>query len=347
MIRTHTGTRKTLLCSTTLLAVSFAAAPVSAQRYRVKLGTQAPHGTSMHRTLQALAEQWRQAPGGGVQLVIYPDGTMGSEADMVRRMRIGQLQAAMLTVSGLAEIDDGVSALQKMPLVYRTLEESEYVREQLRGDLEQRLLEKGFVVLFWGDAGWAHFFSKEPASTPEDFKKMKMFVGAGDTNQIEIMKALGFDVVPLEWSDALTALQTGMIDAVPTIPLHALAGQFYLTARHMLPVPYVPLVGATVVTRAAWEKMPAETRAALQQSAQEAGARITEANRRESREAIEAMRARGLTVHSLPPETLQLWIQFCESVYPQIRGRIVPAEMFDRARAAAQEYRAEVARRTP
>lgn len=322
------------------VAASLIATTAEAQRYRVKLGTQAPRDTSMHKTLKQMAEKWRDAPGGGVQLVVYPDGVMGSEADMVRRMRIGQLQAAMLTASGLAEIDSGVSALQKMPLVYRTLDEATYVREKLQPELERRLLEKGFVVLFWGDAGWAHFFSKQPARTPEDFRRMKIFVGAGDSDQIEIMKALGFQVVPLEWSDALTSLQTGMIEAMPTIPLHALAGQFYLVARHMLPVPYVPLTGATVVTRAAWEKMPEETRAALRQAASEAGARITEFNRKENQEAIEAMRARGLQVHSLTPDIEQRWAQFCEGVYPQIRGRLVPADMFDRTLELVREFRA-------
>lgn len=329
---------------TLALSACLLASASQAQRYRVKLGTQAPRDTSMHKTLKQMAEKWRDAPGGGVQLVVYPDGTMGSEADMVRRMRIGQLQAAMLTVAGLAEIDPAVSALQKMPLVYRTLDEATYVREKLQPELEGRLLEKGFVVLFWGDAGWAHFFSKQPARTPEDFRRMKIFAEAGDHEQIEIMKSLGFQVVPLEWSDALTSLQTGMIEAMPTIPLHALAGQFYLVARHMLPVPYVPLTGATVITRAAWEKMPEETRAALRQAASDAGARMTELNRKENQEAIEAMRARGLQVHSVTPDIEQRWAQFCEGVYPQIRGRLVPADMFDRTLALVREFRAATAK---
>ncbi len=325
------------------LAACLLPAPLAAQKHRVKLGTQAPRGTSLHKTLLVMAEKWRQAPGGGVQLVTYPDGVMGSEADMVRRMRIGQLQAAMLSVSGLAEIDPAVSALQKMPLVYRTLDEAQFVREQLRPELERRLLEKGFVALFWGDAGWAHFFTKEPISNPEDLKRMKIFVHAGDNDQIQIMKSLGFQVVPLEWSDALTSLQTGMIDAVPTIPLHALAGQFYLVTRHMLAVPYVPLTGATVITATAWDKLPEATRAALRAAAAEAGEHITQLSRQENQEAIEAMRARGLQVHTLTPEIEQRWVRFCEAAYPMIRGRLVPADMFDHTLALVKERRAMVA----
>src|ERR1044071_1032984 len=76
---------------------------------KVRLGTLAPKGSSYSRHLQVMGEEWRKAPGGGALLTIYPDGAMGSEEDMVRRMRLGQLQAAMVTVSGLSEIEPGVA----------------------------------------------------------------------------------------------------------------------------------------------------------------------------------------------------------------------------------------------
>src|SRR5689334_19281686 len=72
---------------------------------RVRLATMAPRGTVYHQALQTMAEKWRQAPGGGVTLTIYTDGTMGSETDAVKRMRVNQIQAALLTTIGMAEID--------------------------------------------------------------------------------------------------------------------------------------------------------------------------------------------------------------------------------------------------
>ena len=125
---------------------------------KVRLGTLAPRGSSYYKHLQAMGEKWRTAPGGGVALTLYPDGTMGSEADMVRRMRLGQLQAGMLTAVGLAEIEPAVTGLQSMPLMFRTLEEVDYIGEKLQPMLEKRLEEKGFVALFWSDTGWVRFF---------------------------------------------------------------------------------------------------------------------------------------------------------------------------------------------
>src|SRR4030095_16985645 len=139
-----------------------AAAPV-----KVRLATLAPKGSSYTKHLQVMGEGWRKAPGGGALLTIYPDGTMGSEADMVRRMRLGQLQAAMVTTGGLSEIEPGVAGLQSMPKVFGTLEEVDFIEEKMQPMLEKRLEAKGFIVIFWSDTGFVRFFSKQPVVAPD------------------------------------------------------------------------------------------------------------------------------------------------------------------------------------
>src|SRR5271167_9825 len=94
---------------------------------RIRLATLIPSGTSYHHSLQEMGEKWKKASNGSLALTIYADGTMGSEDEIVRRMRIGQLQAALLTVAGISDIDPAVGALQKMPLVYQSLDEAAYV----------------------------------------------------------------------------------------------------------------------------------------------------------------------------------------------------------------------------
>ena len=307
---------------------------------KIKLGTLAPKDSSPHQSLKAMAEKWRQAPGGGVQLTIFTDGTQGGEADMVRRMRIGQLQAAMLTGTGMAEIDDTVTALQTMPMVYRSLDEVDYVREKLRPKLEQRLADKGFVVLFLADAGWVKFFSRKPVVYPDDLKRQKLFAWAGDNKALEIMKAAGYQPIPLETADILPGLQTGLIDAVPAPPFFALAGQFYGPAPHMLDMNWAPLVGACVITKKTWDKIPSDAQKAMREAAEKAGDEVRAQARKEMTEAVKAMKKRGLVVHELTPEAETAWRGVAESVYPKIRGTLVPADMFDEVQALLAEYRA-------
>lgn len=306
---------------------------------KLRMATLAPKGSTYHRVLQEMGERWRVAQAGGASFVIYTDGTQGGEADMVRRMRVGQLNAALISVNGLIEIDRSVSALQYMPMVFRDWGEVDFVRERLREQLERRLFDRGFVVLFWGDAGWVRYFTKEPVVYPADFKRMRIFAWSGDSNTMDIMKSMGYQPVPLETSDILPGLQTGLINVVPSGAYYALSGQFNTVVRHMVDIKWVPIVGAAVVTRRAWDLMTPYAREELRLAAFNAGIKIRERARFEDAEAIAAMKKRGLVVTAATPEIEGEWQRLAEAAYPRIRGHMVPEELFDQVRQLVQEYR--------
>jgi len=312
----------------------------AAEDVRIRLGTLAPRGTSWHRTLLEMGEKWRAGQGGGATFFVYTDGSQGGEADMVRRMRVGQLNAALLSVVGLNEIDDSVTALQKMPLVFRSWEEVDYVREKLRPAVEKRFLEKGFVVLYWGDAGWVRFFTKEPMLRPADLRRLKLFTWTGDSAQADIMKTFGYHPVVLEVADILPGLQTGMVTAVPSTPFWALTLQFYTQANYMLDMPWAPLLGAVVVTRKAWDSMSPSGQQALREAAEVTGRELRTMGRRDDELAVQAMQKRGLKVQPVTPEIEAEWRREAEQLYPMVRGRLVPADQFDEVQRLLREHRA-------
>lgn len=322
-----------------VLLSAFSCTQVFSAPVKVRLGTLAPNGSSYYKHLQAMGEKWKQAPGGGIALTIYPDGQMGSEADMIRRMKLGQLQAGMVTTTGLSEIEPAVAGLQSMPMVFRTLEEIDFVGEKLQPTLEKRLAEKGFIVLFWSDTGWVRFFSKQPVVTPDDLRKTKLFVAANKPAEENIYRSAGCNPVPLEVTDILPNLQTGLINAVPLPPSIALALQVDNAAPNMLDLNWVPLVGAAIVTKKTWDSLPAEGRDAIRKAALDAGKLIKADGRREGVESVEAMKKRGLQVHSVTPEVEALWKEVAESAYPKIRGTTVPTEIFDEVMGHLKKYR--------
>ena len=321
-----------------LLLGTLLACNVFAADMQLRIGTLVPKNSLYHRQLLEMGEAWRKAQGGGKYLV-FPDGSQGGEADMVRRMRIGQLQGGLLSVVGLREIEPSIAALQNMPLMFRSWEEVDYVREKMRPAMEQRFLEKGFVVLAWGDAGWVRFFSKKPAFRPDDFKGMKFFAWGSESEQQEIMKSLGYTPVPLETGDILPAIQTGMIDAVPSTPYFALATQIYGTAQNMLDLNWAPIVGALVVTKKAWDEMSPAGQQALRDAGARAGTQIRTKARQEVDEAVDAMKKRGLTVNVPTPEQMKSWNALADNLYPRIRGKLVPAATFDEVTAHLKAYR--------
>ena len=198
---------------------------------QLKIGSLIPKNSLYHRQLMEIGDVWKKGQSGSPRFLVFTDGSQGGEAEMVRRMRIGQLQAALLSVVGLREIEPSISALQSLPLAFKSWEEVDYVREKMRPAMEKKFLEKGFIVLAWGDAGWVRFFSKQAAFRPNDYKKMKFFAWGSELEQQEIMKNLGYTPVPLEPADILPSIQTGMINVVPSTPYFALASQIYNTSH--------------------------------------------------------------------------------------------------------------------
>jgi TRAP-type transport system periplasmic protein len=322
----------------TLLALALpAAAQTSVQ---LRLGTVVPKNSLYHQQLLELGEAWRQAQGGQPRFTVFTDGSQGGEAEIARRMRIGQLQGALLSVVGLREIEPSIAALQNLPLLFRSWDEVDHVREKMRAGMEQRFSARGFIVVAWGDAGWVRFFSREAAVRPDDYKRMKFFAWGSEPEQQAIMKSLGYTPVPLETADILPAVQTGMVDVVPSTPYFALASQVYATTSHMLEINWAPIVGALVVTRKAWDAMAPAAQQALRTAGARAGMQMRQQARAEVDQAVEAMRKRGLSIHRPDAAQLREWNALAETLYPRIRGSMVPADTFDEVFAHLKAYRA-------
>ncbi|OGB81636.1 MAG: C4-dicarboxylate ABC transporter substrate-binding protein [Burkholderiales bacterium RIFOXYD2_FULL_59_8] len=337
-VQTRSSSRR-LACALICLA-ALAASAAHAANKQVRIGTLVPKNSLYHRQLMEIGETWRTAQGGSAKYLVFTDGSQGGEAEMARRMRIGQLQGALLSVVGLREIEPSIAALQVMPLLFRNWEEVDYVREKMRPAMEKKFLDKGFVVLAWGDAGWVRFFSKEAALRPDDFKRMKFFAWGSEPEQQSIMKSLGYTPVPLETTDILPAIQTGMINVVPSTPYFALASQIYNAAPNMLEINWAPIVGALVVTKKTWDEMTPEVRDAVRATSEKAGVQIRAKARQEVDEAVDAMKKRGLTVNKPNAEQMREWNDLAEKLYPRIRGSMVPAETFDEVFAHLKAFRA-------
>ena len=304
----------------------------------IRMATSVPHGSSWYLILREAADNWKKASNGKVIVNIYPGGVVGDDPDVVRKMKLGTLHAGVLTAVGVAEIDKSVYALG-VPMMYASYEEVYAVLEDMRPALEANLAKQGFVVLHWADGGWVHCFSQKPVATPDDLKKLKLCAWANDTDTIDIMKSLGFNLVPQQATEIATALQTGLVNAVPVSPQLAVITQYFNYAKYMTDLNWVLLLGATVIDKRVWDTIPAGLHTTLMQVMQEAGKKLQGNVRKDGEAAVKAMRDRGLTVVPVDAEARAAWVKLAEGAYPRIRGRIVPAEAFDEALKYRDEYR--------
>ncbi|HVN75310.1 MAG TPA: TRAP transporter substrate-binding protein DctP [Thermoanaerobaculaceae bacterium] len=323
-----------------VLAAGLLAAAASAAEPGVviKLATLLPQGSAWHTALLEMGERWRQASAGRVTLRIYPGGVAGDDGDVVRKMRLKTLDAGLLTAAGFGDIDRSIFALE-LPMGFDSYDELDFVLSKMEPMLESVYAEKGFVVLGWADAGWVRFFSKSPVRTPDDLKALKLFTWAGDDPAVQLWRSAGFNPVPLPSTEISTALQTGLVSALPTTPQAALLLQWYNNAKYMADVKWAVLLGGLVVTKSAWDEVPADARQALRDAARETARKLGSLTREAESSNIDAMVKHGLTVVPVTGPALEAWHRAAESAYPRLRGGFVPAEAFDEALKFRDEYR--------
>jgi len=321
----------------TVAAAALVGGPIRAQV--LKLGTLAPENSTWVEELKNLGDEWKKVSDGKVQLKLFPGGILGDEPDMIRKLRLGQLQAAALTGDGLSDISRDVMALQ-LPMMLQTGEELVYVRDRMKAKLEAQFEEKGFVVLLWGDAGWVQFFSQDPVVRIEDLKKQKLWTRSGDTTYFEVWKNAGFSPVSLPTTEILTGLKSGLITSFATTPLIALSFQWFGLAKNMSDLRWAPLMGAIVVVKKKWQELPADLREKLQASARQSGEKLQRGIKKLSDQAVDVMKKHGLQVHHVPPDALTSWEKAARDAYPKIVGPIVPAEAAAEVERLRDEYRA-------
>jgi TRAP-type C4-dicarboxylate transport system substrate-binding protein len=300
----------------------------------IKLATQAPVNSTWHKALLDMGADWLAKTGGRVKLTVYAGGTQGDEPSTIRMMRPGvdQLQANLLMVSGLSQIDDAFNVFG-MPFFFQSDAEAADVQQKLTPLLEQRLQAKGFRLLCWGSGGWVQLFSKKPLRTLDDVKQAKLFTSQGDDRMVEWYKANGFHPVALSANDipAQLKLTTGMIDTAPSPPYPALVLQIFRDARYMLDLRVAPLVGALVMTNAAWNRIDPADQKAIQTSVDAFEARILTDAPKQDAESVATMKARGLTVTTLDARAAAEFRTAAEKLVGTMRGNMVPADVYDMA----------------
>jgi TRAP-type C4-dicarboxylate transport system substrate-binding protein len=185
-----------------------------------------------------------------------------------------------------------------------------------------------------------HVFSRTPVRGVGDLKRLKLFTSTGDDRMARWYRDNGFNPVPVDPSQMLASLTTGMIEAIPTTPLSALMFRWFDHAPYMLDVGIAPLMGASVISLDAWTRMAPADQQIVMEEARKAGARLRAEVPRLDAEAIASMKIGKLTVTA---GNAAEWRAAADQFGSAMRNRLVPPDVYDlalRARDAARAARA-------
>lgn len=321
-----------------LLIVAFAIFSASAQE--LKIGSLAPRNTPYDDILRQLGDEWRSISNGRIRMTIYPGGTAGDEPDMIRKVRIGTLQGAVLSGIGLSRISSDALVLT-LPFFFDGIDEVDYVLEKMTPTIEAKLEDKGFVVIALVAAGWINFFSRDPVMLPDDMKTQKMVVTNENSELEQVWKSLGFDIVNISSDNIISSIQAGRIDALYSPPVLAASYQWFTMIDNMLAPRLSPLIGSLVLSKSAWRRIPNNMKAELLASAQDLMVGLYSQTQELDERAMNVMLDYGLNVTEISDEDYLVWEQMFRQGTMEVVGpnRYISTEVFEEAVGYLNEYR--------
>ena len=322
-----------------LLGAWLAAAAATAGAVDIKIATVAPDGSRWMQQMRAGAAEVNARTAGRVSLKFYPGGVMGNDAQVLRKIRVGQLQGGAFTAGGLGE-RYGALNLYGIPLLFRSLEEIDAVRAELDPELAAGLERAGFVTFGFIEGGFANLLANEPIESVEDMRRKKVWVPEGDEISFMVMETMDLSPAVLPVTDVLTGLQTGLIDIAFASPVAALVMQWHTKVKYITELPVSYSMGVFAIEKSTFESLSVADR----QIVREVMGGYIEALDREARDdnrrAAEVLASSGLETVTVNEADVEGWRRTIESLYPKLRERSdIDTAMFDRLLAVLAEYR--------
>jgi len=326
-------------CIALILTLIASVGQVYAQRtITIRMASPVPENTPWGRMFNEIAADWRRITNGQVELIVFHNGVAGSEKEVVRNLRVNQLQAAVLSTLGMYEIAPEIMTLS-CPFLIRNDAELDLILHGLRDDLEARINRQGFFTLAWARIGWIRFFSKQPVFVPDDLKRQRLGTNTDQAEMNQVFRTMGFQMVPVAQNDILIALNSNMVDAVFSSLAAVGNSQVFGLARNMASINVAPFVGAIVFNQRAWRAIPERYRAQLIEATRIRERALDGAVRNLEDELTGVMEAHGLRVNQLTPEQEQQWFNEIGRVTPSLVGTMFDREIYGRIENILREHR--------
>jgi TRAP-type transport system periplasmic protein len=300
----HTNRPKTF--GTLLLAIAWlltASAAAGQTPVLIKLATLAPEGSSWMKVFKSAAEEIQQRTANAVQFKIYPGGVMGDERDMLRKMHIGQIQAAVMTSAGLSSISPEIDVLQ-IPFLFDDYAEVDHVIARMEPFFNQGLEANGYVLLGWTEAGFVNLMSTLPVDTLDKIKKSKVWIWNDSPMAKAIFQEAGVIAVPLSIPDVLVGLQTGLVEVVYAPPSSAIALQWFTKVKYLNDTPLLFLAGGLVVKKTAFDALPEAQRSLVRDIFQRHLSGLKTIIRKENQAAMDVIRKQGVQFMTPGPDQI-------------------------------------------
>jgi len=302
--------------------------------YTLRIASLVPEGSSWMKVLNAWNKTLKERTNGKLKLRFYPGGSQGDERDFVRKMRVGQLDGGVVTMTGMSMLIPAMNVLV-LPGLLETYEKLDRVREKMAPEFGAMFEKEGFKLVGWGDAGKTRLFSVKPIKRPSEIKAMRPWVWKDDPIFVEFYQVIGASAVRLGVPEVYPALQTRMVDVVSSSAITAVSFQWYTRVKYMTAHNSAIIVGGTMMRKDKYDELPADLQEAFDSTAARAHEILNKVVRKEDEKAYKVVVDKGIQPVDAGDGKAE-WDEAHKKVRDNLTGRMFPKSLVAAVTAAAK-----------
>ncbi|MCX5791491.1 MAG: TRAP transporter substrate-binding protein DctP [Elusimicrobia bacterium] len=306
----------------------------------IKFATLAPDGSTWMNAMRKYTAEVSSKTANRVQFKIYAGGVSGDEKDVVRKIRLGQLQAGGFTGVGIGEIAPEIRLLDT-PFLFKNSAEIDHIYKTFDADFRKYFETRGYVLLGWAEVGIVNVFSNSPVTKPEDMRRVKIWMWEGDPIAEAMFDALKVKPIPLSVTDVMTSLQTGMINGVYGSPLSVIALQWFARMKYVFSLPITNASGAVVLAKKTFDALSKEDQKTLLDLGDKHLRALTLQSRKDNTQSLTVLKNKKLVfTDPASPAVVAEFEKAGDTARQSLVGKMYPKELLDRLEAALKAFRA-------
>jgi len=254
---------RSILAAVALALGAFVLAPAAQAQTVLRYAHVGAEGEAQTRYATELAALVKEKTAGRIEVRVFPGSQLGNISEMVNGVRIGSVAMAHHDFASLDRIVEDVSVFNA-PFIYRdarhAMKATDAKASPVLQDINKQLVEKGGVRIIGNFyRGARQLSAKFQVKSPDDLKGRKIR-GVPIKLWNTMLSGMGAIPTPVEITELMTALSTGVVDGQENPLNNIIAQRFYEVQPFIMMTSHMESVLALFVNEGVWQKLTAQDR---------------------------------------------------------------------------------------
>lgn len=287
--------RSITICATTL-ALSMTLTVAAQAQTVLRFGHVGEVGSHFDVASNEFAKRVKEKSGGKVEVQVFPSSQLGSDKDMLQKMKLGQIDF-FLPSSMLSSVAPEFGVFD-MPYIIKDRAHAERVMAKLGDSVFRPKAEaKGVKILGFWENGFRQITNNvRPIVKPEDLKGVKLRTPRGEW-RVKMFQSYGANPSPMAFSEVFTALKTGVMDGQENPLINVWSAKFYEVQKYLSMTGHVYIPAYIVTSPKTFAKWPADVQKVISEVAVEMEPFAREAGKKFDDDLLDKLKEKGMQVN--------------------------------------------------